>query len=242
MRLLSAWRKEWMMQWTPAAAVMLALLWLLFGLYFLAGYQSYQALAADLAQLDNRRGATEMLLGAGNGVLLWMMVLWSVFWGARTLAQEYEWQTAAFYRAFWRRWLWVKAGALAAALLLLTLPFWFSVAWLSTAVHWDRGLLLGFFLAQTFIALYATGLALAVAAVLRHGMTAALLALLLWTAFWLLPLLINAPPLWADLVRWLSPFAHAELLSTGTLHSQTGVFALVMAAFWISLPAWAQGE
>lgn len=233
------WRKEWFLQSSLAALWLRLGLWLGFALFFLAIYQEYQSLALQLAQLENRRGATQMLLSPVNQFSLNMLLIWAVFFGSRALAQEYEWQTLPF--ASWKV-LWVKALVLWLNLVLLLLPFWLSVAYLALATDWDKGLLVGFFAAQALLSVYAVALVWVLSTLLRHSVTTALSATVLLLLLWLAPLLIHEPQVLADMVQWFSPFSHIYLLTQGVFHMQTGVFVLLHTVFFASCLMLVKGE
>lgn len=235
----AAWWKEWYLQSSAAALWLRLALWLGFALFFLAAYQQYQEIAPQLAQLENRRGATQMLLVPVHQFLLHLMLLWAVFFGARALAQEFEWQTLSFRLG---QTLALKAAVLYANLLLLTLPFWLSVAYLALGSDWDRGLLYGLAAAQFGFAAYLVALMWALAACLRHSVTTALAAAVLLLLLWLAPLLLHEPPLLANMLQWLSPFSHIALLNQGIFHVQTAIFALLHAGFLMSCVILAQQE
>lgn len=223
------WRKEWHLQSSLAALWLRLGLWLALALFFLSAYQQYQSLALQLAQLENRRGATQMLLLPVNQLLLNAMLLWTVFFGARALAQEYEWQTLPFAGAAV---LWRKALILWLNVMLLSLPFWLSVGFLGLKTDWDKGLLYGMAAAQIFLSLYALALVWLLSLRLRHSVTTALAAAVLLLLLWLSPLLIYEPAPAADIVRWLSPFSHAALFTQGIFHVQTAVFVLLHVLFF----------
>ncbi len=243
--MVSLWRKEWFMQMPRIASWVLAALWVLLALYFLASYQEYKILAPQLAQLENRRGATQMLLSTVNQLLLWQMIAWSVFFGARSIAQEYEWQTHTLismtHGGFIRQ-IRIKLGVLWTYLLLLTVPFWFSAIWFSTATNWDNGLIFGIALSQIFLSAYAVFLTMAVSSTLKQGTTASLVCAVIWLLLWLAPLLIHSPPAISNMVQWLSPFSHIHLLVRGQFNLQTLIFITMHLLFFSSCLVIAQQE
>lgn len=225
------WRKEWYLQSTPVALWIRLGLWLGFALFFLAAYQEYQALAPQFAQLENRRGATQMLLLPVNQFALNMMLIWAVFFGARALAQEYEWHTLLF--ASWKL-LRMKALVLWVNLWLLLLPFWLCVGYLALATDWDKGLVYGILAAQGLLSIYVVGLVWVLSALLRHSVTTALSATVLLLLLWLAPLLIREPVVLANMLQWFSPFSHIHFLTQGIFHIQTLVFILLHLVFFAS--------
>lgn len=229
-------RKELYLQITPSAISILAVFWLAIGLYFLAAYQEYQTIANQLAQLENRRGATQMLLLPVNQLALWLMALWSCAFGARAVAQEHEWHTAqiAAVQFGTARLIRSKTILQFIALLLIPLPLWFAIIWLWHAASWDCGLLAGILASQLLIAIYASLLAAVLSAACRHSLSAALTAVIIWAALWLLPLLITDPPAANALLQWFSPFAHAGLLTQGQFTLQTGIFLGMHIVFFLT--------
>ncbi|MBV7434701.1 hypothetical protein KRX19_06625 [Cardiobacteriaceae bacterium TAE3-ERU3] len=236
--------KEWRLLLTPAMLWAMLLLWLGEVVYLLAALEAYNGLADQLARLSNRRGATQMLLAHAGGVVNWLMIVWLVYFGARSLAQERQWGTDFLWRSRcggrWRLLL-SKAAVLLLGLLLVVLPYWLWVIGLTFGTDWDDGLLLGIALSQVLLALYGVGLALTVSAACVQPLTASLLLGLLWLLLWLLPVLASSPQWLNAMLRWLSPFEHVALLQQGILSSQTGVFFVMMllamatltSIFWI---------
>lgn len=221
--------KEWRLLLTPGFGLALSFCWLALGWYLLAGLEEYNAIAGQLAQLENRRGATEMYLGAANQWLQTLMVLWSIYFGARSLAQERQWQTQTLhYGSDWTPFLWAKALVLGTCLLLLTLPFWLVVLWLQSGVHWDGPLLAAQALGQLFFLLFALGLSLSISATQSQALSASLLTALAWLLLWLAPTLSTSPAWLPLLLRYLSPFEHFQLLQQGIVALQTGAYLLFM--------------
>lgn len=238
-------RKEWRLLFSPTLLIALALAWLALGWFLLALLQEYQAIAAQLAQLENRRGATEMLLGTANDFVKWLMVLWSIFFGARSLAVERQWHTLTLYYGLsWRNFYLAKALLLTLALLLLTLPFWLTAGGLAAGVSWDKPLLLSYLLGQLFFIVFAVGLSLTISAGQSQGLSASLLTALCWLLLWLSPTLSSTPPWLPVLMRYLSPFEHFQLLQQGILSVQTifyaafttGIFIMAVPYFWQEKP------
>ena len=90
--------KEYRLLATPAFFAALTASWLALGLYLASGLVEYQAIAPKLAGLENRRGATETLLGSAAQLLQWLMILWTIYFGARSLAGEKLWHTDVLLR------------------------------------------------------------------------------------------------------------------------------------------------
>lgn len=234
--MLANLRKESYLHLTPLSIVMLGAFWFVIALYFLAAYQEYQTLAPQLARLESPRGATQMLLVAVNQLVIGLMVLWSSVFGARSIAQEYEWHTAqllwvqnqgmSWYRAkiFWQL----------LALCWISVPFWFAVCWLGHATGWDKGLLLGIFSAQLLIAVYACLLASALSAAFKQGLSAALTAVIIWLGLWLAPILVTEPAGLNAMLQWFSPFAHTTLMMQGQFTLQTLLFFVMHSLFFIT--------
>ncbi len=231
-------RKECRLLATPAFFVALTAAWFALGWFLISGLLEYQAIAPKLAGLENRRGATETLLGGATQLLQWLMILYSIYFGARSLASERLWHTDVLLRGVrggtWRLLL-MKTIVLLAALALLALPFWLFVAWLARTSHWDSGLLQAQALAQIFIALYAALLALTVSASQKQPLPASLLLALLWLMLWLLPVLTTTPQWAVELLRWFSPFEHLALLYRGIASMQTLTFAAIHLLLFATL-------
>ena len=231
-------RKECRLLATPAFFVALTAAWFALGWFLISGLLEYQAIAPKLAGLENRRGATETLLGSATQLLQWLMILYSIYFGARSLASERLWHTDVLLRGVrggtWRLLL-MKTIVLLAALALLALPFWLFVAWLARTSHWDSGLLQAQALAQIFIALYAALLALTVSASQKQPLPASLLLALLWLMLWLLPVLTTTPQWAVELLRWFSPFEHLALLYRGIASMQTLTFAAIHLLLFATL-------
>lgn len=231
-------RKECRLLATPAFFVALTAAWFALGWFLISGLLEYQAIAPKLAGLENRRGATETLLGSATQLLQWLMILYSIYFGARSLASERLWHTDVLLRGVrggtWRLLL-MKTIVLLAALALLALPFWLFVAWLARTSHWDSGLLQAQALAQLFIALYAALLALTVSASQKQPLPASLLLALLWLMLWLLPVLTTTPQWAVELLRWFSPFEHLALLYRGIASMQTLTFATIHLLLFATL-------
>ena len=214
----SLFRKECRLLATPAFFVALTASWFTLGWFLISGLLEYQAIAPKLAGLENRRGATETLLGSATQLLQWLMILWSIYFGARSLAGERLWHTDVLLRG-------VRGGAWR---LLLT-----KTVVLITA--WDGGLLLALLLAQIFTAGYAALLALTVSASQKQPLPASLLLALLWLLLWLLPVLTTTPPWAVEILRWFSPFEHVALLYRGIASMQTLVFAAMHLLLFATL-------
>lgn len=235
--LVASIRKEVFQQISFVAIGLLVLAWVALGLYFLTAFQEYQHLAPQLAQLENRRGATQMLLVPVNELLLWLMIIWSVFFGARAIAQEYEWHTVSLYRVCeggFLKQIWLKFVVLFGLLMLLALPFWVGVVWLSFGTEYDFGLLVGIFSTQLLIALYAVLLALTLSALFKQGTTAALVCAMVWGTLWLTPMLVQSPDNLVAMLQWLSPFAHVGLLTQGQYSVQTLIFIVMHGFYFVS--------
>lgn len=244
MRLHDALAKEWRLLMTPAMLWGVLLLWLVEAVYLLAALDAYNAMADQLARLSNRRGATQMLLAHAGSIVNALMVIWTLYFGARSFAQERQWGTDVLWRlqrGQHKRVLLAKALALLISLGLVVLPYWLWVGVLSLGTEWDHGLFVGIILAQALFAFYAVGMALTVSAASTQPLTASLILALVWLLLWLLPVLSSSPPWLNAMLRWLSPFEHAALLQQGIVSSQTGGFMAVMclamatltSIFWI---------
>lgn len=234
---VSGLRKEWFQQCSPVALVLLTVAWAAVGLYFITAFQEYQHLAPQLAQLENRRGATQMLLVPINGLVIWLMILWSVFFGARSIAQEYEWHTVLLFRVCYGGFLkqiFLKFVVLFGFLMALALPFWVGVGWLAVGTDYDIGLLVGILASQLLIALYASLLALGLSAMLKQGTTAALMCAVLWGGLWIAPILVQSPEDLVAMLQWLSPFAHIGLLTQGQYSVQTLIFIVMSVFYFVS--------
>ena len=220
----SLFRKECRLLATPAFFVALTASWFTLGWFLISGLLEYQAIAPKLAGLENRRGATETLLGSATQLLQWLMILWSIYFGARSLAGERLWHTDVLLRGVrggaWRLLL-TKTVVLITALALLALPFWLFAAWLARSSAWDGALLLALLLAQIFVAGYAALLALTVSASQKQ--------------LWLLPVLTTTPPWAVEILRWFSPFEHVALLYRGIASMQTLVFAAMHLLLFATL-------
>ena len=231
-------RKECRLLATPAFFVALTASWFALGWFLVSGLLEYQAIAPKLAGLENRRGATETLLGSATQLLQWLMILCSIYFGARSLASERLWHTDVLLRGVrggaWRLLL-TKTVVLFAALALPALPFWLFVVWMARSSVWDGGLLQALALAQLFIAGYATLLAQTVSASQKQPLPASLLLALLWLMLWLLPVLTTTPPWLVEMLRWFSPFEHLALLYRGIASMQTLVFAVMHLLLFATL-------
>lgn len=226
MRWREAISKEWRLLCGGAFYVVMLMIWFALSVYLLAAFEAYQDLAPKLAQLSNQRGATEMLLVQGSGVVVWLIILFSVYFAARSLSMEREWQTDGLWRAVRGRVLLAKIAVLVCACGLIALPFWLFVAALTPGTDWDNGLLMAMALAQGLITLYALLLALSASAKLP-ALIASLLLALLWLLLWLMPVLVSSPDWLVAIMRWLSPFEHVGLLHQGMLSVQTLVFIVL---------------
>ena len=230
--------KEYRLLATPAFFAALTASWLALGLYLASGLVEYQAIAPKLAGLENRRGATETLLGSAAQLLQWLMILWTIYFGARSLAGEKLWHTDVLLRGVrggLPRLLVSKTIVLLSALTLLTLPFWQTVAWIARSNLWDGKLLLALLLAQIFIALYAALLSLTISASQKQPLPASLLLALIWLLLWLLPVLTTNPPWLVQILRWLSPFEHLSLLYRGIATVQTLIYIALHSLLFITL-------
>ncbi|MDO4435539.1 MAG: hypothetical protein Q4B71_03865 [Cardiobacteriaceae bacterium] len=233
-------RKEWRLLATPSYFLTISLVWLLLGWYFAAGLQEYQAIATKLAQLENQRGASDMILGSAQQILQLLMLAWSLYFGAKIVAQERQWQTHTLLRGVQGSdtlWLCSKALWLMFSLCLLTLPFWAFVAYLSlaNAVVWDTGLLISQALAQLLLILYATGIALTFSSSQNQTLSASLGLALIYLLLWLAPLFIQSPLWLTESLKFLSPFEHLALLNRGILSFATLNFLLLHLAIFITL-------
>ena len=226
----SLFSKECRLLATPAFFVALTASWFTLGWFLISGLLEYQAIAPKLAGLENRGSATQLLQ--------WLMILWSIYFGARSLAGERIWHTDVLLRGVrggaWRLLL-TKTVVLITALALLALPFWLFTAWLARSSTWDGALLLALLLAQIFTAGYAALLALTVSASQKQPLPASLLLALLWLLLWLLPVLTTTPPWAVEMLRWFSPFEHVALLYRGIASMQTLVFAAMHLLLFATL-------
>ncbi len=233
------WRKECHFLCAPLPVLAVIFAWFAWGIYFLAALREYQALAARFASLSPARGASEMLLLPVNRLLLLLLALWIVFFAARSIGEEYACGTVALYRRRFVSWLLAKSGALLLFGALFTLPFWFSVAWLSSATRFDRAVLVGVAAAQALILVYCCAMACCVALWLRRqALAAALLGTLLLLLLWLLPSLVSSPAGLVAMLEWLSPFAHARLLVGGQFTLQSVLFVVLQSGLFLSFIAY----
>lgn len=231
------WRRECYILSAPLPVAAGVLAWFAWGLYFLAALQEYQAQAPRLAALSTPRGASEMLLLPANRLLLWLLALWIVFFAARSIGGEYALDTMGLYRRRFATLLFAKAGALLLFGALLALPFWVCVAWLSAGTRFDCGVLVGVAAAQALILIYCCAMGCGIALWLKQPLGSALLGALLLVLSWLLPTLVPSPAGLVAMFRWLSPFAHAELLAGGWFTLQSALFIALHSIFFISLIA-----
>lgn len=234
----SVFYKELRLLMTPVFFVALAVAWFALGWFLISGLLEYQAIAAKLAALQNRRGATETLLGSATKVIQWLMILWTLYFGARSLANEKQWHTHLLLCGMQQAQkclLILKTLVLIGSVLLLTLPFWLFVLWVMHSSIWDGGLLISQALGQIFIAVYAGLLALTVSASRHQALPASLLLALIWLLLWLAPVLTTTPLWLVELLRWFSPFEHAALLYRGILSSQTLVFIIIHGLLFATL-------
>lgn len=234
------YRKEWRLLASPSYFLSLSLTWLLLGWYFAAGLQEYQAIATKLAQLENQRGASDLLLGSGQQLLQLLMLAWSVYFGARCVAQEKQWHTHTLLRGVAGAdgaWLWSKALCLGISLGIITLPYWFFAGylWLVGAVVWDGGLLLSHALAQCLLIVYATGAALALSSSQSQALSASLCLALWYLMLWLLPLFIQSPLWLTESLKFISPFEHLTLLNRGIISFTTFNFLILHIFIFITL-------
>lgn len=234
------YRKEWRLLASPSYFLSLSLAWLLLGWYFAAGLQEYQAIATQLAQLENQRGASDLLLGSGQQLLQLLMLAWSIYFGARIVAQERQWQTHTLLRGVVGAegvWLWSKALCVAISMALITVPYWALVSYLAlaTEVVWDWGLILGHGLAQLLLIIYGTGLALSFSSSQNQALSASLGLALWYLMLWLLPLFIQSPAWLNEGLKFLSPFEHLALLNRGMVSSYTLHFLLLNFFIFITL-------
>ncbi|MDO4642596.1 MAG: hypothetical protein Q4A74_02020 [Cardiobacteriaceae bacterium] len=230
--------KEYRLLGTPVFFIALAISWFALGWFLVSGLLEYQAIAAKLAGLENKRGATETLLGSASRVLQWLMILWSIYFGARCLASERLWHTDALLygvRGGFYRLVFSKILVLMSAQGLLCLPFWLFAYWLSLSSAWDHCLLVALALAQVFLVFYTTLLSLVVSATQKQPLPASLLLALLWLLLWLLPVLTTTPLWLVEILRWFSPFEHIALLHRGIASMQTLIFFVIHCLFFATL-------
>ncbi|UJF24956.1 hypothetical protein L0B52_02105 [Suttonella sp. R2A3] len=228
MRFRDVFAKEWRLLCGGAFYVSLLLMWLGLTIYLLAAFEAYQDLAPKLAQLNNQRGATELLLGQGSRVVVWLIIIFSLYFAARCLGIEREWRTDQLWRFNQGRWrvIWAKLLVLLIGSMLVALPFWLFVGALTPGTDWDNGLLWAMVLAQGLVIIYALLLGLMVSAKLPP-LVASLCLALIWLLLWLMPILLSSPDWLVAITRWLSPFEHIELLHQGILSMQTVFFLLL---------------
>ncbi|SUO92996.1 hypothetical protein [Suttonella ornithocola] len=237
--------KEYYLQASLLSLGMLTLIWTIFALYFLAAFQEYQHLAPQLAQLENRRGATQMLLLPVNQLVIWIIITWSVFFAARTISQEYQWQTITLYPKYLGGFFYQIIFKIIVLIIILTtliISFWFGVAWLSQGTQFDNGLLIGFLASQILTIAYAIGLSLTISIILKQNTSASMCCAIIWLLWWLLPLLFNSPASLVAMLQWLSPFAHNDLLMQGQFTLQTLIFIILHIIFFLSLIYYYQQE
>lgn len=232
------WAKEWRMLMLPVGVWAMALAWFVLALFLLNYFLEYQAIAVKLAGLSNQRGATQLLLVQANQLVLYWLVLWSLFFGARSFSLERQWHCDYLYvgsrRLLWRI-LGFKIATLLGSMLLLTLPFWVFFLGLWDATQWQGALVWGIVLAQVLIIGYAGLLSLLVSVLCAQALTASLVLALIWLFLWVAPTLISQPQAWVAMLQWLSPFEHVQLLMQGVVHSQTLMFVLVHWLIFMTL-------
>ena len=222
--------KELFLTFSPLASAVLLLFYFAWAVYFFSLYQQYQDLAPQLALLENQRGATQMLLRAANFLTIFQLISWSIFFGARSFAVEFEWLT---FRLFGDC-LPEKATVLIFSQLLIILPFWLAVFLLGFGTNWDEGLLVGMFLSQMLFILYGSALVICVSLTLKQGISSSLLLGIIWLLLFLLPPVIEEPEVLSNLLLWFSPFEQTKLLSGGIFHIQTLIFFILHGLFFIS--------
>lgn len=230
------WDKDWRLLLSHYGIFAFIAIAFFQGLYFLVAYQEYVEIAPALAKLSNRKGASEMLLAPVSDLLIYLLILWSIFFATRLLAQEYEWRTAALWGSAQEgKALASKGLVLLSSMLLLIAPFWIGVGFLSLGTQFDTGILVGIFCAQLLMIAYALGLAFVLSLWLKQAVMAALLCFLFWLGIYLAPILLLSPLSLQMMVRWLSPFSHSHLLQQGIFSLQTGLFVLLQGCLFVSL-------
>ncbi len=232
------WAKEWRMLMWPAGTFAMALAWFILAIILLSYLQEYQSIAIELSNLSNQRGATELLLVQANQAVLNMMILWSIYFGARSFALERQWSSDILYfgtcRLIWRV-MYYKIAVLGVTMALISLPFWVFYMGLIRASGWDNGVVFGIFLAQLVMILYAGLLSLAVSVVIAQALTGSLILALIWLFLWLAPTLVTQPDALVSMLRWVSPFEHTALLVRGMISGQTLIFVLLHSLIFMTL-------
>lgn len=222
--------KELFLNFSPLAGVIFLLFYFSWSIYFFSLYQEYQNIASQLAIIENKRGATQMLLLSAHSLTIFQIIAWSIFFGARSFALEFEWLTHRLFGDC----LLEKSVVLLFSLALIILPFWLAVFFLGFGTNWDEGLLFGIFLSQIIFMLYASALAICVSLTLKQGISASLLLGIIWLLLYLLPTIIHEPELLTNLLQWFSPFSQTKLLESGIFHIQTLLFFILNGLFFIS--------
>lgn len=208
-------------------------LWLCFAqlfsaLYLFAAIQTYLENLPMLLSLENKRGATELVLKPVGASLLYVMGLWSVFCGGRFFA--FQRQTRSYYLSLTEigatRYphLIHAMGLLFCSLLAGLVCYWLCIALLSPYTQWDKHHLLAIALTHLLHALYTTLLTTLVSLSQKHSTTASLMLALIWASLWFLPALSSEPAWLGALLQWFSPYAHSNLLLDGILSVQTMLF------------------
>jgi ABC-2 type transport system permease protein len=214
---------------------MLALLQFLFAWFYLARLDDYLQVQAQLAQLDKAPGATIAIAAPLCSVLALMLMMLIPLFTMRLIAEERRNQTWVLLLTAPVSATQIVLGKFLGLLGLLVLVIAGCAAMLATLLlgtHADIGLILSNLLGVLLLASAYAALGLYFSALNRQPIVAAISALGLSFALWLLDMSAGD-----GFLRTLSPNAHFQNLNVGLINSaDLAYFALIIATLlWLTV-------
>ncbi len=221
----------------PSTWAMLALLQFLFAWFYFARLDDYLQVQAQLAQLGNAPGATIAIAAPLCSALALLLMLLIPLFTMRLIAEERRNQTWVLLLTAPVSATHIVLGKFLGLLLLLALIVAGCAAMAATLLlgtHADVGLLLANFLGVLLLAASYAALGLYFSALNRQPVIAAVSALGLSFALWLLEMSTSDN---RSFLRAISPSAHFQNLNVGLVNSADLVyFALFIATLlWLTV-------
>jgi len=220
---------------SPLAWIVLAALQLVLAWVFLVRLDGFLELQAQLAQLANAPGATEMVTAPLFSAAAVFLLMATPILGMRLIAEERRNRTMTLLLSAPISMTQIVLGKFVGLCAFLLLPVALVSAMgfaLAAGGHIDRGLLAANALGLTLLLATFAAVALFASTLTRQPLIAAVLALAMLLASWLASL---GNPESSELVQWLSVTRRFEAFNSGIIDSANLLWHAIVIALFLLL-------
>ena len=217
---------------SPLAWVVLAFFQLILAWFFLSRLDAFLAIQTQLATMPNPPGATEIVLSPVFGIGSIVLVMAVPLLAMRLIAEERRNQTMTFLLSAPLSMTDLVVGKFLGLFLFLFVPIVLIVAMgtaLTVGGRLDWGLVLSNFLGLALLAAALAAIGLYASCLTAHPVVAAVTALAISLALWLINLATSDP---ANLTNVVSLLRHFETFTKGVVDTASlAYFALLIGLF-----------